>query len=66
MEWFELESIMVDFLIAGVFLAAIWGFVQIVKAICQAITKGIEIRTFGSSEQYQEFLQWKKDREAYR
>jgi len=66
MEWFEIESIIVDILIAGAFLAVIWGIVQIIKAICQVITRIVEIKTFGSSEQYREFLQWKQDRNAYR
>ena len=44
-------------------IAAIIAFTiyKIVKIICLTIARNAEVKTFGSSEEYTEFLQWRQE-----
>ena len=44
-------------------IAAIIAFTiyKIVKMICVTVARNAEVKTFGSSEEYTEFLQWRQD-----
>ena len=44
-------------------IAAIIGFTicKIVKIVCLTITRNTEVKVFGSSEEYTEFLKWRQE-----
>lgn len=44
-------------------IAAVIAFTvyKIVKIVCLTITRNTEVRVFGSSEEYTEFLQWRQE-----
>ena len=44
-------------------IAAIIAFTiyKIVKMICLTVARNAEVKTFGSSEEYTEFLQWRQE-----
>ena len=44
-------------------IAAIIAFTvyKIVKMVCLTIARNAEVKTFGSSEEYTEFLQWRQE-----
>ena len=44
-------------------IAAVIGFTlyNIVKIICLTVARNAEVKAFGSSEEYTEFLQWRQE-----
>ena len=44
-------------------IAAVIGITiyKVVKIICLTITRNAEVKTFGSSEKYTEFLKWRQE-----
>lgn len=44
-------------------IAAVIGITiyKIVKIVCLTIARNAEVKTFGSSEEYTEFLQWRQE-----
>lgn len=44
-------------------IAAVIAFTvyKIVKIVCLTITRNTEVKVFGSSEEYTEFLQWRQE-----
>ena len=57
-EHFITIAIIFAILILLVSIAA-WTLYKVVNLICQTTTRNAEIKAFGSSQEYQEFLQWK-------
>jgi|GEM_PF-591611 len=59
------DDIIMDILVFLFFIGAIaiiaFTIYKIVKIICLTITRRAEMKTFGSSEEYTEFLKWKQE-----
>lgn len=60
-----IDDILTDVLIFLFFVAVIaiiaFTIYKIVKIVCLTITRNTEVRVFGSSEEYTEFLQWRQE-----
>ena len=56
------DEILMDVLVFLFFIGvvAIIAF-TIVKIVCLTIARNAEVKTFGSSEEYTEFLQWRQE-----
>lgn len=61
MDMFDLTTVLVFvFFIAAVAIIA-FTIYKIVKMICLTVARNAEVKTFGSSEEYTEFLQWRQE-----
>ncbi len=59
------DDIIMDILVFLFFIGTIaiiaFTIYKIVKMICLTIARNAEVKTFGSSEEYTEFLKWRQE-----
>ena len=66
------DEVLTDVLVFLFFIGAIsiiaFTIYKIVKIVCLTIARNAEVKTFGSSEEYSEFLKWRQEqgREGWR
>ena len=58
---YTMTSIMVFLFFVAVFSIIAFTIYKIVKIVCLTITRNTEIKVFGSSEEYTEFLKWRQE-----
>lgn len=58
---YTMTSIMVFLFFVAVFAIIAFTIYKIVKIVCLTITRNTEIKVFGSSEEYTEFLMWRQE-----
>lgn len=59
--WDEiLMDVLVFLFFIGVVAIIAFTIYKIVKIVCLTIARNAEVKTFGSSEEYTEFLQWRQ------
>lgn len=61
MDMFDLTTILLFVFFIGVVAIIAFTIYKIVKMICLTIARNAEVKTFGSSEEYTEFLQWRQE-----
>lgn len=58
---YTMTSIMVFLFFVAVVAIIAFTIYKIVKIVCLTITRNTEIKVFGSSEEYTEFLMWRQE-----
>ena len=58
---YTMTSIMVFLFFVAAFAIIAFTIYKIVKIVCLTITRNTEIKVFGSSEEYTEFLMWRQE-----
>ena len=60
--WDEvLTDVLVFLFFIGVVTIIAFTIYKIVKIVCLTIARNAEVKTFGSSEEYTEFLKWRQE-----
>lgn len=58
---YTMTSILVFLFFVAVIAIIAFTIYKIIKIVCLAITWNTEVKMFGSSEEYTEFLQWRQE-----
>lgn len=61
MDMFDLTTVLVFLFFIGVVAIIAFTVYKIVKMICLTIARNAEVKAFGSSAEYTEFLKWRQD-----
>lgn len=61
MDMFDLTTVLVFLFFIGVVAIIAFTVYKIVKIICLTITRNAEVKAFGSSAEYTEFLKWRQE-----
>lgn len=61
MDMYNLTTILVFLFFIGAVAIIAFTIYKIVKMICLTIARNAEVKTFGSSEEYTEFLKWRQE-----
>ena len=63
MDTFDIEMVIAGLITLAIIIVIAIAIVKIIKAICNAVTESAKIKAFGSSREYAEFQEWKKNRQ---
>lgn len=61
MDMFDLTTVLVFLFFIGAISIIAFTTYKIVKMICMTVARNAEVKTFGSSEAYTEFLKWRQE-----
>ena len=61
MDMYNLTTILVFLFFIGAVAIIAFTVYKIIKMVCLTITRNAEVKTFGSSAEYTEFLKWRQE-----